>query len=1182
MTDCNLLSRRLEEKIDRDRTLLPAQKDAAFSSAALTLVSAGAGTGKTHTLAWRFIRALLRDGVSPGDILTLTFTEKAAREMADRIGSLFNSLRPHLDPDGDLLGAIAEELPEAQISTIHSFALNILREEALFLPSGPAARPIAPPEESRFVLRAEDALDGLDIEWFHRSLPEGWTAEEILGDSLDDLPSLVNRYGPGKLLNFALSLADLMESRGASPEDLAAAAADDRFFAPVAEAIKEQWAPEALKVARIWLDEVLPRLRGKITGGGAFRERVENFHKFYAGVRRADLDREGLLDFAAKLHGDLLKNLSGVNSGAGRAVEELLGKKLTEHRNQFKALWEGLSFLDGEGERNFPRLRRGLLSLAAMIWLCYREYRRRRGLLSFDDMIRLAAETAQAQRDGRPVRTYNEILVDEFQDTNPLQEGLIRSVAGDESRRFLVGDLKQSIYRFRHADPTLFGGLINRKFDGDRYVPLQINFRTRASLLNWVNEQFGRIWRQGLSPALKQNYEDLLFPEDQALKEKRELTELPPVDWVVRYPINSESGKEKISSVRTRVARGLAVKLRNCLGLPIWDKGAGKMRPASWGDMAILVPTRTSYPALDKVLRSEEAIPTAFEKDKDYFGRGEVGDLGAVITALAFPNDRKALMGYLCTPFSGLSMEEALSLLPDGETLEARYPKGAARLDALRKEARYGGLFPALCTLLRDQAFLKYYPGWNRRSALANLRRALDLVREYEVIFGADPAGCARYFASLSAGSAVTETSPLGDGEDVVRVMTIHSAKGLEFPIVAVMDLNQGPGGRGGAGESLTPCPALGVGASSYPWEWMEEGEENKSRTGALARFLERASAEEEWERLFYVACTRARDSLILCSPCGLDKEGNPAPKEGSWLSMVGEEFLPSKGDGNQKELDKPGEGKEQDIPSIQWVPRPEGTGRRYERLSATSFALFQWCPAAWRMKFRQGLELTWELPSSEEYGGADLGSLAHWILARWDFTPEGLGRFFAPQMANPIPPRLRPSWNDEGERKALRQWLLTTAESAAGKRLGALAAGNNLSREVPFRVSMADGPALTGSMDVLWREGDRVFIRDYKITAGGEDPLQGEAPSWKDLYRAQLLFYGWAARSVFGPADWDIRLIHLRTGEEGDLVAPEGSWEEVGESIRKTAFKAAQGPYPPLRDRCPRCFYRMDCPYRG
>ncbi|MGI6782838.1 MAG: UvrD-helicase domain-containing protein [Aminivibrio sp.] len=1172
-------------KFIRDKKcLLPAQEQAALSEAPLTLVSAGAGTGKTYTLSWRFLRALLRDGVRPRDVLTLTFTEKAAGEMADRIVSRFREMRAVLDPEGDLLGSVEEELAEAPVSTIHSFAMSVLRQEALFLPAGLAARPMASPEERQFIDRVKAALEAPDLEWFKNSLPGGLTPQTVMEDSLDDLPSILNAYSASSAADFALSLAAILECRDFSPGDLIEQAGDRDFLAPVMDRLKEICRPAAGEVAGLWLGSVIPSLSLGIEGTGEFRLKLEAFVQKWSSASPGELEGEASINFATDLYETILKKLPTGRAKAAEAIKEVLGKSMKEYRDEREELWQCLGFINfGEGEIYF-RLREGLLRLAAMVWLSFREYRRRRGLISFDDMIRLAGEASALARDRGRGRVFSEIMVDEFQDTNPLQNDLIMALAGQESRIFLVGDLKQSIYGFRHADPTLFGALIGKNDPGARYVPLQANFRSHPKLLDFINKTFSRTWSSGLSHSLPHPYEDLEFCGSDEAAKAWDSSPVNFLETVFRARGEEDGKKETMAQTRLRVARGLAAKFRSFLGLDIWDKNfdGGRLRPAGWRDMVILVPSRTAFPSIERVFRSEAGIPVAFEKSREYFSRGEIRDFIAALRTMAFPGDRSALMGYLCSPFSGLSVEDALALMPDGAALASRHPKEAAKLDELRALAAREGPFAALCLMLKDQSFLKFYPEWNRRSVLANLRQALDMAREYEEVFGPDCAGCARYMASAaSVKGAVTAASPLGEDEDVVRVMTVHSAKGLEFPITAVMELDAKSGGLGGQGVSLKPSPLLGVGASSYPADWLEEGQSGESDTGKLVTFLEKAERGEEWERLFYVACTRAMNCLVLCSACETDGEGELKIKPGSWLSMLdqgliarGLQTAPSKEEPFER---VPSSGAKEEAAESPVFPPPPVEDLRYERLSATSYALFRWCPAAWRMKFRQGVEMTWELPSSEEFGGADLGSLAHWVLARWDFTPPSLERFLGAAMPPGLPPALRPSWNEGGEKNALKEWLLATAKGEAGKKLAAMAAAGALSREVPFRIAIKDGPSLTGSMDALWREGGKIFIRDYKITAG--EGASGGEPSWKALYDSQLLFYGYAARAALG-GEADIRLIMLRTGEEGAPVTPEKSWDEVEESIRETARLAACGPFEPRTDRCGGCFYRADCPF--
>ncbi|PKL01978.1 MAG: hypothetical protein CVV55_06810, partial [Synergistetes bacterium HGW-Synergistetes-2] len=171
-------------------------------------------------------------------------------------------------------------------------------------------------------------------------------------------------------------------------------------------------------------------------------------------------------------------------------------------------------------------------------------------------------------------------------------------------------------------------------------------------------------------------------------------------------------------------------------------------------------------------------------------------------------------------------------------------------------------------------------------------------------------------------------------------------------------------------------------------------------------------------------------------------------------------------------------------------------------------------------------------------------------------------------------------AWRDERGRNALRGWLERFAELPEGRKLAGLHQTLSLRRELPFRVQIEGGAGsihLVGSVDVLWVEGDTVYIRDYKITAG---EIDGTA-AWEILYREQLLFYGYAASLAFPGRKQDIRLLHLREGREGERIKTPASWDEVGGSILSAASACATGPFPGAADRCPRCFFRLDCPYR-
>ena len=545
-----------------------------------------------------------------------------------------------LDPGGNELASVAAELQEAQISTIHAFALNIIREEALFLPSG-SARPVSPRRRSS----SRRGRKGAGHAGF-RLVHEESSARNELGRFLDTaageyLADAVTEYSPE-----AASFAPRWPTYWRAGESLPRAVATRGRPALLrrGEESHSRYLPSLPRGCR----GVRGRTASVRSAESAFK-RLDALRKEWPEDALPPEEPDGLLAFATRLFDGILGNLRGATtSQSGKLAQEALGCSFAEHRERFGTLWTGLRFLSQEPPEFDVRLRSVLLRTSAMVWETYREFRRRRGLLSYDDMIRLAADIAASENSARSVRTFREILVDEYQDTNPLQDRLIDSVAAEGCRRFLVGDPKQSIYRFRHADPTLFGERIASPSEETRYIPLQTSFRTRPALLKEINGLFGGIWRNGIASTLPTPYEELLFPENPEMRELREETSLPPLLPVFRR----QRENEPVAETRKRVALALGEKLLELHGQPVWNKKNKQMLPAEWRDMTILVPSRSSRRARGDAAPSF-GIPVAFEKGKRYFDRGEIGDLTTAIRMLAFPDDRAAALGFLASPSPG-------------------------------------------------------------------------------------------------------------------------------------------------------------------------------------------------------------------------------------------------------------------------------------------------------------------------------------------------------------------------------------------------------------------------------------------------------------------------------------------------------------------------------------------------
>ncbi len=1176
----------LDELLESAR---PEQKAAVTAPEALVVVGAGAGTGKTKTLAWRFLWALLAfPQARVENILTLTFTEKAAREMRERIAGMLETARESAQKRklGDIAARLEDaqnRLDEAYISTIHAFAYRVIRESGLALPLDPGVDLVSPPQEEAFWEGFSAALDSLDPAEASRNLAGAWKERALQLAASPELAEAVNTWNPEAMAAFAREAAALHGSRGLDPEDLWAwdPAKDEAIRSSLLAERSLAWG-DLLADFRA---EVFPGL------GPLDREKTQlgkRLNSFRERWREGPPDGEPPGRLAAFL-ADLDETLKGASGKLKDTLAALIGEPPASLREALKkelplarSLVEGLS-----AEENAAR--RTLARVAAVAWVRWRETRNTSGTLTFDDLIRYASEALSAN----PAygNRFAHLLVDEYQDTDPLQDDLVSALWNrEENRLFLVGDLKQSIYRFRHAEPSLFAGRI-REAKGNpwgRYVLLDKSYRMNGDLVEFVNGCFGGLWSEGLGKGLGVAYEPLAGPVDAPWWEERNALSCPPVTLLLEThredPVSEE--KEKKAAVRNRLAARLAATLASMRGKDAWDKNERAMRPLGWKDMAVLVPGRLHYASLQDAFEAA-GIPAVFQKSQGYFSRGEVFDIVSLLRALADPFDDLAVAGWLASPFPGLCKEEALRLAgapgreipPLLERLRDEFPEIAGRFDGLRAKALLAGPASALDGMMSSPAALRTAPPSDRPRMAANLARAAALAREFAAARGGSLVACSAFLgSSLRRALPAEEPDFMAEDEDVVRVMTIHGSKGLEFPVVAVMGLDDEGRTEGKAGP-LIASVSLGAVSTSLPGD-------SETPLGAVLwhRVLEKGALEEESGRLFYVAATRAQDALVLCGVCPVDGQtGEAAPKEATWLSMLGRSHerlvsgalaraasegadFPKTGGEGAREIENPA-GKAlrlpEDVPTLASV-------------SATGYALYAHCPRAWRLQARQGLELARERPGTGEPGGPDLGSLAHAVLAEWDFTAASLDRLLPVTLQGPtdpallrLPPELRPPLKRDRDRLGLREVLGAFLEKPAAARVKDALDRKILRREWPFRVPLDGGPHLAGVIDALWEEDGVVRIRDYKLAAPGGMP---------DLGTRQMAFYGLAAGRLFPGRRVDLSLVFLRTGEEvavgADLVPP----DTVEREVREMARTGATGPFPPRLEACGYCPWAAFC----
>ena len=1146
------------------------QREAVTANDRVITVEAGAGTGKTWVLSQRYLNLLLNDDdLLPADILTLTFTEAAAGEMKDRIEQLItNSL--HLFPNAERRQRVIDGLSDSWISTIHSFAARLIRESGLSLDIDPMASVIPAYQEQSFW---EDVRNAVDFSGLGR-LAQNYTGGEILkaAKSIDHdeyMNAAVGKWGAGNLADFARNVAELHASSGRSWGDMMSWADDDSGLIrgaglDVMALLRGEW----LKAWELWKEIYLSGVKSTDEHGNA----LQNFLDISRANPPADYD--GL----RKFYDNIANNPAFIGRTAALVAirETKVGDTLSEwRRKQPQIVRDITAGFDSKLTEQEKAMRKTLLKFCAVSWGILDNMKTKRGLLSFSDMILHALHTIS---NNGIRKTFRHILVDEFQDTDPLQFQMIESLKnyGEDSGLFAVGDPKQSIYKFRHADPALFAEIISR--DDTRKIHLDTSFRTRASLLAKINSMFRNLWPEGISrqSSMKDVKYNALSPVNDVERESGTMPDFRV--YLLRNNTKADESKKILAS-------DIAAKISSWVDekLTIWDKKDKIIRPVKYSDFAILSRSRSCFGVLEEALE-RFGIPSIQDRSTEYFSRGEIGDVVCTLRAAANFNDDFSVMGWLMSPFSGVNEDDAVNCLMSLDEnhrpidlIRANLPEAYSRLEYLSVVGENEGASGILAFYDKKREWLSCSQEKDRLRVLRNVRLALRIAREFQSSGSSSLVSCAEYMTrSIRQKSSYEEPSWHDEDENAVKLGAVHSAKGLEYPVTVIFADRVT---KKSDSSTLKASKDLGLTISRMPDEF-SPAKNFRSKLTEWHKFLSEQGDSEEEERLFYVACTRAQDSLIFCGLIKpVDKRtGDTTPKgySGAWS-----EFLLKSIDGmnvTPEILSAEGVSQEQSAtvsPESRVLDDVETVKaeRSLRQISATSFALYEWCPYAWRRKYRQGVALKWELPERENdsdddvHGGAALGSLAHWILARWPKTEDYESKLetllYERNTLGLLPGYLRDTWR-HCDKDTLRKWLMDFAGSELGVELRK---AEGLEREHVFRIDLNADTVMAGAVDAVY--GDK--IADYKITAVENAP--GE------LYDSQLDFYGYIVH-LQKKID-SIKAVTAFLKENTTRERTITDFASIRERIESAAKKCASGSpesYNPNHKHCVKCPFKKGC----
>jgi ATP-dependent helicase/nuclease subunit A len=840
----------------------------AIKASGNVLVLAGAGSGKTSTLVERCLHYLLhpQHPVSVEEMLIVTFTDAAAAEVRKRLRERLERAR------GNAEAAIALRLERetallesAPISTLHSFCLRLVREHFEVLGLDPS---VAVFREEQAAMFMEAALDVIMEKHFQAATKDAERVQELVeayaGRDEGRIRAVVV-----KLHNYAQTLAN--------PAEWFA-----QQIAPLQEGTPRLW--------REWLKEALIGWCGK---WGPVLERLSENRfatQFCARVQAARAANP-------KEFGALLKDVS-------RAIDPV-PHGLAGDRDVIQDFFDEAAFLEsllGTSAASDPLSEdwdwvRGhmqtLLRLTEEFSHEYSRLKREHASLDFHDLEQFALDLLMGQdrTATTPIalacrRKFKLVLVDEYQDINAAQDTILRAIARDgaDANRFLVGDVKQSIYRFRLADPTIFQTYHERwrhSSGQGQVIPLSDNFRSAAPILDFVNALFSGLMRQEIGGVEYDSDARLRAGKSERPHGKDACVELHLRLTEKREPAEEEP--EENATDTELEARMVARRLRELResGHKIWDRQAIKKRAAEWRDMVVLL--RSPAHRVDVYLKEFARTGVPLEAARGgLYDSSEVRDLLSLLQILDNPLQDVPLLAVLRSPLVAISLDELAWIRadhPDGLFWAAlnrwydlhRADKEAAstwakidlfleRFARWRKMGRHSALSERIECVLSETNYLDWLLTQSRPAQRqANVRRFIDLAAQFDPVQRQGLQQFLRYVEAQR--DAETDSEPATvDNVDAVRLTSIHKSKGLEFPVTALAGLGTRFNLRDLSEKILLDAhyglcahvkpPGCGSSYPSLPW-W-------------LARQRQRREVIGEELRLLYVALTRACDTVLL------------------------------------------------------------------------------------------------------------------------------------------------------------------------------------------------------------------------------------------------------------------------------------------------------------------------------
>lgn len=1108
------------------------------------LVAAAAGSGKTAVLVERIKKLIIEDGVPIDRMLIVTFTNAAAAEMKEKIRKALHKEAEEHPENGPKMRQQLALLPRANISTFHSFALDVIRK---FFYETDVEPGFSICDDAQRTIMKEDAMDALLEQWFDKDDQDfyaflGWYSadknqnkiramlDETYGTLMamphpwDWLEKQVNvlsmskdTFMDGELMEKIWSLLEETIEKSIKMEEDAIAALSDNGLDRLAEKLEKEELPQYLEMA-----ESVSRRDWDLLA-----EQIDRFSSL-----RLVAKKEEKPDY------EPVKNLVAVfRKGASGGIS-----------NMKKSFFlDPLEEQIAEMNQTAPKAKM-LQQLLLDFDYIFRSAKEEKKVIDFNDIEHFCLEILEAGEAAKYYRNkFEHIFIDEYQDTNVLQEEIISLIKRDDNL-FMVGDVKQSIYKFRLAEPEIFKAKYSayQKEEKSMKLDLNKNFRSKSVILQEINEIFD---------GLMEDYD-----EDAKLYAGVEYDgpylHVPEVKVVDAATVDKTD--EELAGLKNAELEALEVAnlIEENLGRMFFDHKQGVERPLGLRDMVVLMRGTKNYADIFYQTLKSRGIDAFVDESDGYFDTMEISVFMNLLSVIDNRQQDVELISVLHSEIFKFTSAELARI-------RAEYKRGsfAAAVMAYAEE----GQRPALRK--KCEAALSAISGWKSKSLtqpLGDFLWSLMLETGYYLEMGAMPGGAqrqanlralidkaekymenrqvslysfVRYIDAVKKRKVpMGQVKLIGEQDELVRIMTIHKSKGLEFPMVIVCGMGRNlTYSRIGAGAVLHKDIGIGMTLADYKGHWHKQTLLQK----LIARQVHMEEVQEE-TRILYVALTRAKDFLYMT---GTVRDGEKYREfleqgiigEGSYLEMIGQTQKLDIIDADRLSPGKKLQGKAKKRITDSGFFAGEATAEEKQEVERRLSYCYPYDEAR-KLKSKYAVS---ELNQMEKKDGkkpiaasdqvsvtlavpkfrqgdrnltaAEKGTIYHGIMERIDFgkaVSEGkayLEQVVAGMIAKGI-------FTEEETKAVDLQRVVDFFASDLGKRAAEVFACGLVNRERPFALQMElDGETIItqGIIDCYFEEEDGFVLLDYKTNwIDKYKPFEEEADRLRQTYAKQMEIY--------------------------------------------------------------------------